>query len=345
MVSPYAVKLKAKTVKNIGEVSGGLYAMATIGSVLGVFLTTFGLILWLPLNMIFFVFATVVLLTVLMLRTDKKVYAILGLVCLALFLWFIKNIKDDRNEFLGTGSRKVIESLYDPVEIKEEEGVRGIYISGGLMGQIYVDDINKTVTGWEYLDLMEDVLVETEAKEVLVLGVGAGILPRKLAENHNIKVEGVDINGKVLETAIEYFHLNPSDNLKLFVEDARVFLKQSTKKYDAIAMDIFRFNNGHIIPPHLTTQEFFSLVQRHLKDDGIFTIMILTTSSKDFYNSELKTISSVFKHVYILGEAPPIVVASNQKVNFSKVIKDKMNKGNIHGGIVYLDDYAPITSF
>jgi len=43
-VSPYVIKLGATTLKNVGNVSGNLYSIATVGSIFGTFLTVFVLI-------------------------------------------------------------------------------------------------------------------------------------------------------------------------------------------------------------------------------------------------------------------------------------------------------------
>ena len=46
-VSPYAVRLKARTVEGVGNVAGILYALSTLGSIAGTLLAAFVLILWL----------------------------------------------------------------------------------------------------------------------------------------------------------------------------------------------------------------------------------------------------------------------------------------------------------
>lgn len=52
MVSPYAVRLATTDVSSVGERAGVLYAVSTIGSVLGCLMTSFYLILWFHMNTI-----------------------------------------------------------------------------------------------------------------------------------------------------------------------------------------------------------------------------------------------------------------------------------------------------
>ncbi|NIU85738.1 MAG: hypothetical protein GWN56_00080, partial [Nitrosopumilaceae archaeon] len=49
-VSPYAIKLGAKSLSNIGTVSGNLYSVATLGSIFGTFLTVFVLVPFFEIN-------------------------------------------------------------------------------------------------------------------------------------------------------------------------------------------------------------------------------------------------------------------------------------------------------
>jgi predicted membrane-bound spermidine synthase len=53
-VSPYVIKLGTSTLKKVGNISGNLYSIATIGSIFGTFLTVFVLIPNLAVNQIIF---------------------------------------------------------------------------------------------------------------------------------------------------------------------------------------------------------------------------------------------------------------------------------------------------
>ncbi len=55
MVSPYAVRLAARDLSRLGHKVGGLYALASLGSIFGTFLTSFYLILVAPISHIIMV--------------------------------------------------------------------------------------------------------------------------------------------------------------------------------------------------------------------------------------------------------------------------------------------------
>jgi hypothetical protein len=56
-VSPYAIRLKLEDIKSSGETAGRLYAISTIGSIIGTFLAGFFLIAYLGSHTIFYLLA------------------------------------------------------------------------------------------------------------------------------------------------------------------------------------------------------------------------------------------------------------------------------------------------
>jgi MFS family permease len=65
MVSPYAVQLAARELSSVGERAGKLYAISTIGSVLGCLMTSFYFILWWHIDSILLLTAGLAMLAVL----------------------------------------------------------------------------------------------------------------------------------------------------------------------------------------------------------------------------------------------------------------------------------------
>lgn len=78
MVSPYAIKLKSKNIDNIGRDVGNLYAIATIGNVIGTFLATFVLALFIPINKIFVLLSIALCVAIVILMSEGKEASRLG---------------------------------------------------------------------------------------------------------------------------------------------------------------------------------------------------------------------------------------------------------------------------
>ena len=73
MLSPYMIRLAARTLSHVGRISGQIYAASTVGSIAGVFVSGYILIDLLPLSQIFYVTGALIsLLGVLCLFMDRQ---------------------------------------------------------------------------------------------------------------------------------------------------------------------------------------------------------------------------------------------------------------------------------
>ncbi len=98
----------------------------------------------------------------------------------------------------------------------------------------------------------------------LVLGLGAGIVPMRLARN-GVEVETVEIDPASLAAATRYFGFDPARVL-VHLADARTQLKRCSRGYDLIVVDLF---HGDGTPDYLVTRDFFADLRRCLAPDGI----------------------------------------------------------------------------
>jgi predicted membrane-bound spermidine synthase len=87
IISPYAVKLATKTLSRLGNISGNLYSAATIGSIIGTFLTVFVLIPSFEINYIIFALGLILIIlsSIVGLRKLPKILAGFVVVFLLLF--------------------------------------------------------------------------------------------------------------------------------------------------------------------------------------------------------------------------------------------------------------------
>jgi predicted membrane-bound spermidine synthase len=209
-----------------------------------------------------------------------------------------------------------VDSLYGLLTVKDARGTRGFYINGGIMSEMVLDNELLTANGWRYLDCFEiSYLMNPKINDVLVLGLGTGVGSRKLAAKYGSDIDNVEINDKVFELAKRYFNFSTSEKMKVYIEDARVFLDDTDKNYALIISDVYRFDPaaGYEIPVPLTTQEFFRLVKEHLRPGGIFAVNIAAAPNSAFLNSEYKTIRTVFDNAYIFNCATQVVIASKDR--------------------------------
>lgn len=359
VVSPFAIKLKARNINEIGELSGGLYALSTLGSVFGTFLTTFILIFLMPIHSIYYLLGAILFLIALLLsRKNILIIAVIFLIMILQIGLFgrssdlNKTVVDGENG--ATASVLVTkESLYGQIKVTEQEGVRSLYLNNGIMGQMWMEDETAILPGWEYVSCFEYPLtINPKIKNILSLGLGIGMIGKSINSKYDVSLDVVELNQEVINVAKEYFNVETSENFKIYADDARTFLQNSDTKYDLIIMDVLHFlpSQGYQIPFHVTTQEFFELVKEHLNPDGIFSSMIVGSLSGPFFRSEYKTIDSVFGNVYAYNCGEIVLFAVNGN-GFS----DQLTQHFAHGeyfkldstsdDIILLDDYAPVNPF
>ena len=335
MVSPYALKLNSKEHKKIGNTSGKLYAIATFGSLLGTFLVTFVLFRLININQIFYGVSLSLFLISIPLKNNKYVFAgkiILSFISILLIFNLMTITAQDEN---------IINSEYGTVEVRDSGDIRSLFINGGVMGGMDLNNYNKVAEGWEYISCMENSIKINNPKETLMLGIGAGMLPKRLKEN-NINVEGVDINKEVIRISKEYFYVK---DINLIEDDARMYLKNSEKKYDIIFMDILKYDDGaYTVPFHLATKEYFELIEQDLNDEGFFMAMFSTRDNPTkFYEYEFNTLKSVFNNVYALDCGTKLIIASNNQIIFPEELENKLFEYEPKNNIIFTDDYAPLS--
>ena len=94
------------------------------------------------------------------------------------------------------------------------------------------------------------LLWNSEPERILILGLGAGILPRIFHQlSANTRIDVVEIDKTVLEIAEKYFRFSQTRAVRVYIEDGRNFLqRQPSHQDDVISVDAFTVN-GRI--PHV----------------------------------------------------------------------------------------------
>lgn len=98
----------------------------------------------------------------------------------------------------------------------------------------------------------------------LVLGLGAGVVPRRLA-GRGVAVEAVEIDPASLAAARRFFDFD-TGRVRVHLEDARTYLRRCSRHYDVVIVDLF-YGDG--TPEYLITRNFFRDLRRCLAPDGV----------------------------------------------------------------------------
>lgn len=90
MISPYAIKLSAKTLDKLGNISGNLYSVSTIGSIAGTFLTVFISIPLLEIDQVLYSLGIILIVSSLIgLKLIPKILVLILLTMFSLSCYFL----------------------------------------------------------------------------------------------------------------------------------------------------------------------------------------------------------------------------------------------------------------
>jgi len=297
MVSPFVVRLAVQDVGSTGTIVGRLYALSSIGSILGTFLGGFILISIFKVGTILFLIAGVLVLVALIVQGQKPVYpnrktaAVLGVVFLGGGGWC--QIYGDSLLPAAHSTLLRWDTPYNHIRVYEDGrgSMRYLQTDPGTTCQSFmvVDRPNDLVSRYsEYNELAFHF--HPNLQNMLVIGGGGFSLPKHiLTSRPNVNIDVVEIDPGITKVARQFFGLTDEmladPRLRIAHEDARRFLRRvkhemtagNKPKYDFVFGDAF--NSHYNIPFHLTTKEYMEEVSECLSDNGIFMTNIISSLS------------------------------------------------------------------
>ena len=164
----------------------------------------------------------------------------------------------------------------------------------GAEGLMLVENPLIVLFGYMRLQLL-CLLWSSKPDRVLVLGLGAGILPRILHYlSATTLIDVVEIDATVVDVARQYFYFNKNSHTRVYNEDGRDFIaRQLSNHYDTVLVDVFTVNGR--IPHRLRTLECLQEYLRILKDDGVLAANFLRADESRYRQTYER---AAFKHLY-----------------------------------------------
>jgi spermidine synthase len=294
-VSPYAAELSEK--EELGEASGHVYALGTVGSIVGAFATTFLLIPSLDVEWIGFLFGAASLATAVWLVRPSVTDAwTLGSLAVAVVL-----VVSASSGALGVSVRGNVvyqtQTAYQELQVVENGDTRTLYLDGQPHSAMNLEDPDRHV--FEYTRYFHlPLLMTDDVDRVLFVGGGGFTGPKHFAAEYDVTVDVVEIDPEVISTAKTYFGVEESERLRVHNAGGRQFLRETNRTYDLIVLDAYRKDK---VPFQLTTVEFMRLTSQRLSDDGVLFANVISAPSgpsSEFYRAEYKTMSRVYPQVY-----------------------------------------------
>jgi spermidine synthase len=300
MLSPMAVRAAANQGR-LGASVGNLYALSTIGSVVGSLMVSLLLIPNMTVHAA--IISTAVALVIVPVfylffaaRRKAALLLFMGLALSGAGAKWAGDIVDRKvlykDEYYPVTAR--IPSAYGDLVVSDRDGVRYLFLNGVQQGSM-IGDVSyaKYVYGLERLATIKGV-----PKRVLIWGLGPGGYARAMAEAGS-DVTVIEIDPMSEKVAREYFGLPAS--VKVIIGDARTETSRLTEKYDVIVLDAF---SGDSPPFHLLTREAFSDLKKRLAADGSVVANIvggISGEASRVSSSIVATMESVFGRTRIFS--------------------------------------------
>jgi len=354
-VAPYAVRLSVRTLEEAGRTSGRLYAISTLGSLAGVFLSALVLIPFLGTRRTFLVFAlSLGLVAALGLR--RRVAGVAPALVLLLIALPTGTVK-------ATSQGHVIwesETDYQYARVVQaDDGERRLELNEGqAVHSVYTPGRWLTDNYWDEPLVLPFAANAAGARSIAILGSAAGTVVRAYGHFHPAtRIDAVEIDGRLTEVGRRLFDLR-APHLRTHAADARPWLRATKQRFDVIYVDAYR---QPYIPFYLATKEFFALAKSRLNPGGSVIVNVGHPADSPRLEQVLSaTMGSVFGHVVrdpaqdvntqLMASDVPLsagrlrAAAARMDPALAPVAEAAADRlaPALRGGRVYTDDVAPV---
>lgn len=323
-ISPVVIKLALRDLATAGGKIGSIYAVSTVGSIIGTFATGFVLVSTFGTTLIVWGIGAAMIISGIVfcvLLTGNKVSrqgilesGIVVVLFLALSLPLILS-----------GALKgpcLTESEYFCIRIEDGTSQDGRPAKALVLDQlvhnfIVTNDLKKGGYGYEqvYGDVARWMNSRNQKIDLLVVGAGAFSFPRYVRLNYpDSTVDAVEIDKEVVNVTKQYLGLREDSEtgINTFVEDARYFINrpEAVGKYSLIQGDSFM---DVTVPYHLVSWEFNERIKKVLKPDGIYMVTMIESGTNGSYlRAYITTLRKTFKNVLLYMPGADVLTRSTR---------------------------------
>ncbi|NOT85666.1 MAG: fused MFS/spermidine synthase [Methylococcaceae bacterium] len=277
MVSPFAIKLATLRLDGIGSSAGSMYAVSTVGSVVGTLALGFFLFPLVGSRAILISSGLILMVLALAVafyeqkrpKTLKSLLPCIGLLVIGLCL--LPKIVGAGHAYTGGTKFTILsarESLYGWVRVIEEPArdLRFLTADASMIGAASIAT-GKSALGYQKIVGLMPALATQQMTRALIIGLGAGHMAKVLHQQYGIKTDTLEIDPAVATAASDYFGFKPTGTA--IVGDARYEIRHLTGPYDLIIHDCF---TGGSEPAHLLTVETITELKGLLSAQGILAL-------------------------------------------------------------------------
>jgi spermidine synthase len=384
MVSPFAVRLRLESAASSGRTAGNLYALSTLGSIVGTFSAGFWLTAALgTTNIILCMAVVLVAASTCVHRGDGAAklaaLALVGLAGLTLSAW------DGQLRRIGlfdldTGYQRVL--VFNTLDERSGERTR-VMTTGpeGVQSAMFPGDPQALAVPYTRFYRLA-AHFRPDIRRMLMLGGGGYSFPKYvLSEPREFggrpRMDVVEIDPGVTAIARGYFEWAGHPDVAVHHDDARRFLARAQarqqsgaqpggERYQVALMDVF--TSHYSVPFHLATRETLTALSSLLDPDGVVLVNCISAAEgprSKFYRALLATYKSVFPRVesflvlkadeptafqnilLVAFKSPAAPLLTSPKTDLQAMLDARFEPGPARPGDppVLTDDFAPVDHY
>lgn len=365
MVGPFAIKLSTSRLDGVGNSAGSIYAVSTLGSVIGTLALGFFLFPLVGSRQIL-VGLGLLLLTLAMIIAvyeQKKLHVPAALIPCAVLavagLCLLPKIVGAGLKLSGGNPFHVQferESLYGWVRVIDQPSrdLRLLTADASTIGAAGISDGQSRLSYQDIVGLIP-ALAPGKMTRALIIGLGAGHMAKVLHDRYGIETDTLEIDPAVAEAASSYFGFKPSG--QVIVGDARYEIRHLKGPYDLIIHDCF---TGGSEPAHLLTVETLAQLRGLLAEQGILAVNFVAFSHGEHsiaLASVSRTLAEVFPQQTVFVSEPGrdfndfIFLAGRKAIDLDSKnlladqvdwLKDRVFPVDKRAGVIFTDNLNPL---
>ncbi|HVN96932.1 MAG TPA: fused MFS/spermidine synthase [Syntrophorhabdaceae bacterium] len=336
-ISPVVVRLTLKNLENAGNVIGKIYALSTLGAIVGTFVTGFFFISWwgttkivvcMGIALMFVGLFSGSFLSIGLFKKKATIGVIIILLVACPALSAVNTYLSEVSPFIKRLNRYGASLYKSPLSVGADYYRESNYYTIKLASTLsrdgttplktlvldhlihsYVNLGNPLHIEYEYERIYADVLKWRFKKETgfksLTIGGGGYTFPRYMEVYYpNAHIDVVEIDPLVTKVAYDELKMPRNTRIATYNTDGRWYVMNCKDKYDLVFTDAY---NDLSIPYHLTTREFARQIKDIMNPDAILMSNIIDNFKKGaFLPSYIKTLQEVFgpKNVHLISVHP-----------------------------------------
>lgn len=318
-LSPFAVRLAVRDVAEAGRVSGRIYAVSTLGSLLGTYIPVLVVIPLAGSRLTAVGFGSLLMVVGLvgvwragpLARGSRAaLLALPALLMPAMAFGLQGGLKAQTGQLYET------ESAYNYIQVISQDGCNYLLLNEGQAYHSFYCEGGRVPSVSVWTIMLVAPYFNAGARppaRVAMVGLAAGTVAKQFTEVFGpVAIDGIELDPAVVAAGRRYFAFDER-NVRALVGDGRYVLSGLAGPYDVIVVDAYKVP---YIPWHLTTREFFAEAASRMGESGVLAINVgRVPDDRRLVDAIGATLLSVFPSVHAIdvpGTLNTILVATRQ---------------------------------